>query len=103
MAADRNDQCPSRGPGLSHVQDHRVFPDGCCVHCGEKVEFVAGAATKVVCRGKGCINFASSRNPYCIKCEDLRTQHTNSHDWEGHSQLIEMCILCERLASLGAR
>lgn len=33
----RDEQCPARGPALSHTQDLRVYPDGRCVHCRAQV------------------------------------------------------------------
>ncbi len=29
----RDENCPRRGPALSHIQDKRVFADGRCIHC----------------------------------------------------------------------
>lgn len=33
-------QCPARGPGLSHTQDAESHPDGRCVYCGVPFDFV---------------------------------------------------------------
>jgi hypothetical protein len=30
----RSEQCPNRGPALSHTQDPRIRADGGCIHCG---------------------------------------------------------------------
>lgn len=58
------------------------------------------------CRGlKGsyvCDSPAYDGTGYCDDCTKLRRQHTTSHDMEGHSWFVPMCILCERLLAIGA-
>jgi hypothetical protein len=37
--AEFTDDCPKRGPGLSHIQDGRRRPNGSCVYCNVALPF----------------------------------------------------------------
>lgn len=81
-----NQQCPNRGPSLSHVRDIKTRPDGGCVFCG------FGGAWKV-CKGYMCVS--NTYGDYCEKCTMKRAQHAYNHKIEGHSNPIQTCPPCE--------
>jgi hypothetical protein len=86
VTASFSDQCPKRGPSLTHRRDWQEKPDGSCVFCGFHVSWS-------VCKGYGCI--ANTAGDYCLNCVDLRGQHAFSHKVEGHPEVIRMCPPCE--------
>lgn len=81
-----SEQCPNRGPALTHMRDTKMYPDGRCIHCGFN-------PTYQVCRGFACIKTVVG--DYCEDCVEKRAQHAFSHKAEGHPTPIRMCPPCE--------
>jgi hypothetical protein len=50
--------------------------------------------------GRSCGEPLPAGKDYCDDCVKLRGQHVTSHEMEGHSFTVPMCVLCERLMGL---
>jgi hypothetical protein len=49
---------------------------------------------RIYCQWEGCVNM-SDWGFYCSQHNGVRHQHSISHRWEGHTDVITMCPVCE--------
>ena len=113
----RDSQCPQRGPGLTHMVKDEGAPWGevaQCKYCNSQftmdrlvmpplgpVQDKSKQHESIYCQVPLCTE-RTYIGLYCKMHFTIRTQTMESHESEGHSQIIRECPLCERLAGIGA-